>query len=38
MERMRPPIQTEVTASSIPNAREIPRPAPTAMVQTGQTA
>ena len=38
IERINPPIQTEVTASSMPNALEIPRPAPTAIVQTGQTA
>lgn len=34
-ERIKPPIQTEATTSSIPNTREIPSPAMTPTVQTG---
>jgi hypothetical protein len=34
-ERIKAPIQIEVTVSSIPKSREIPRPATTPTVQTG---
>lgn len=37
-ESMSPPIQIEVTMSSIPRALEIPKPAIITTVQTGQTA
>lgn len=38
METISPPIQTPETVSSTPSQRDTPTPAPTATVQTGQTA
>ena len=37
-ETVSPPIQRPVMVSSMPSHRENPTPAPTAIVQTGQTA